>query len=351
MIRFGAGDEFNVFVGDRYELTSATRSYEPVSIAVNPVTNIVYTVHKTTGDVTAQDVSVDQPYPPLLCPDGSGGLKPNPAPTDPPPGPCINIPDIATAVAVNPVTNKIYAISTSPSGQISVINGFGQTNPHAFTSVTPANIGSTEQAITIAVNPVSNKVYAVFANHVVILDGTNNSTTTLDIANGVAVGIDALRNKIYIPRSTGQLTVIDGATNAATSVTIPTGAKAVAVNPITNTIYVLTDSGVVPVDGTGSAVAQPLNTAVTPLSGNQTSGTGTLTLTATNTSRTRRRRPRARSRTRVACTTRSTRWTAPGSAPRAPVRTSRISRTSLPARTPSTPSPPTASMPRRSTPT
>ncbi len=282
MLRYGAGDEFNIIAGALYQNTSATRSYEPVSIAVNPVTNVVYIVHKTTGDVTAQDVTVDQPYPPLLCPNGTGGLKPNPAPTDPVTTPCINVPDVPMAVTVNPVTNKIYAVST---GQVSVINGIGQANPHAFTALTPPGVG-TSAAVTVAVNPITNKIYAAFAAHVVVIDGATNAMTVIAAPGGPkAIGVNASTNKIYVPNANGKLMVIDGATNASTLIDIPVGAMAIAVNPITNTMYVLTPSGVTPVDGAATDVAQssPITTTITPLAGNSSGSAGSVQLTVANT--------------------------------------------------------------------
>ena len=84
-----ARGEVNIVLDERYVNTAATRSYKPVSIALNPYTNILYIVHQATGDVVAIDARVDQSvvqdnannYPPLLCPDGAGGYRPSPRPT------------------------------------------------------------------------------------------------------------------------------------------------------------------------------------------------------------------------------------------------------------------------------
>src|SRR2546423_4610022 len=54
-----------------------------------------------------------------------------------------------------------------------------------------------------------------------------------------AVAINEVTNKIYIPNSNGnQLAVIDGSTEAVTTVNVGNTPVAVAVNPETNKIYV-----------------------------------------------------------------------------------------------------------------
>jgi YVTN family beta-propeller protein len=295
VLRYGNGDEVNIIQDETYVNTAATRSYKPVSIALNPYTNILYIVHQATGDVVAIDASVDSStdpsidalYPPLLCPNGSGGYKPSPRRTDPDPGPCINVTDVAVAVTVNPVTDMIYAVSSAASDQISVIRGHTRTDPHTFTTLTPPGVGSTARAI--AVNPVTNKIYAAFAQHVVVVNGADNAMTVIPsgtMGGPVAVGINTTTNKIYVPNSDGTLAVIDGATNAASTLAIPAGAKAVAVNPVTNTMYVLTASGVAPIDGSTTDTAQtnPLDTTITPLPGNTGNTNGSITLNASSSS-------------------------------------------------------------------
>lgn len=146
------------------------------------------------------------------------------------------------AVAVNTVTNKIYF----PGG---VIDG-------ATNSVTPLpGGGQLIDVSAVAVNPVTNKIYVGGQNgNVTVIDGATNSATTVTDpnANGLnssSIAVNPVTNKIYVannsigvPFSTnqGNVTVIDGATNAITTVTDPNAFTpvAVAVNPITNKIYV-----------------------------------------------------------------------------------------------------------------
>jgi YVTN family beta-propeller protein len=94
----------------------------------------------------------------------------------------------------------------------------------------------------VAVNPVTNKVYVVNAgaDNVTVIDGATNGTT--DVPAGSApwsVAVNVVTNTIYIANSgSSNVTVIDGATDATT--TVPAGVTpiAVAANPVTNKAYV-----------------------------------------------------------------------------------------------------------------
>jgi len=278
VIRYGTGDEYNYIAGDTYAGTQATRSYEPVSIAVNPVTNRVYVANKSTTDVSATAGSPFTYYPALYCPDGSGGFKPQPPdPPSPDPGACIDIANLPVAVAVNPVTDRIYAISTSA---ISVILG----SNHTFTTLSSLN-GLTNGK-TIAVNPVSNRIYAVFANGVAIVNGADNAITTIPVASGtpVAIGINVVTNKVYVAKDNGEMLVIDGATNASSTLTgLAVSSNAIAVDPVANVVYVSDAAGgVTPVTGAvGEAtVATGITTTISPLPGNSGGSSGTLNLSS-----------------------------------------------------------------------
>ena len=280
VIRYGSGDEYNHIQGDAYIGTQATRSYQPVSIAVNPVTNRVYVANKATTDITATAGSPFTFYPPLFCPDGAGGFKPQPP--DPPgadPGACIDVANLPVAVAVNPVTNKIYGISTAA---ISVILG----SNHTFTTLVPP--GGLTDGKTIAVNPVSNKIYAVFGNGVVVVNGSDNTMTAIPAVSGtaVAIGINVVTNKVYVAKNNGTMMVIDGATNAASTITgLAVNSNAIAVDPVANVVYVSDPAGgVTPVTGVVGepTVATGITTTITPLAGNTGGSSGTITLGSTS---------------------------------------------------------------------
>jgi YVTN family beta-propeller protein len=282
VVRYGAGDEVNVIQGTSYILTFATRSFSPVGIAVNPVNNWLYNPNSVTGDVSALDITTPTYYPPLKCPDGLGGFKPQPAdpplpPTpDPYQQPCIDITGTPVAVAINPVANKIFAVSTGASGQIFVING---TN-HTFATLNPPGAGV---ARTVAVNPVTNMAYAAFANAVVAVD-SSNTMTVIPAPGPMAIGINPLTNMIYVPNSDGTLLVINGQTGSTSTVALTPGSNGIAVNPITNMVYVLdAGGGVTPVLGAaGTATATGISASITPLPGNTGSSSGTISVSASS---------------------------------------------------------------------
>jgi YVTN family beta-propeller protein len=135
------------------------------------------------------------------------------------------------AVAVNPVTNKIY-VANGDSNTMTVIDG-------ASNSTTTVNAGT--RPISVAVNPVTNKIYVANFNsaNVTVIDGATNSTTTVNTgATPDSVAVNLVTNKIYVANYSGTVTVIDGATNSTTTVSAGTFPYSVAVNPVTNKIYV-----------------------------------------------------------------------------------------------------------------
>jgi len=138
------------------------------------------------------------------------------------------------AVAVNPLTNKIY-VADSGSADVTVIDGL--TN-----NTTTVAAGTNPYAV--AVNPVTNKIYVANngSSNVTVIDGATNGTATVTVGtNPRAVAVNPVTNKTYVANSgstSTTVTVIDGATNGTTSVTVGTQPCAVAVNPVTNRVYV-----------------------------------------------------------------------------------------------------------------
>jgi YVTN family beta-propeller protein len=123
---------------------------------------------------------------------------------------------------------------------------------------------------TVAVNKMTNKIYvANFLSHsVTVIDGTTNSTTTVQTGlRPRAMAVNEATNKIYVANvgdvplggsDRGGVTVIDGVTNLTTTVIDPNanGPTAVAVNSGTNTIYVANrwTGNVTVIDGTGGSI-------------------------------------------------------------------------------------------------
>jgi YVTN family beta-propeller protein len=113
-------------------------------------------------------------------------------------------------------------------------------------------------------------------------------TVTAGIAAGSAplsVAVNPVTNKIYVAnQNSNNVTVIDGATSTTDTVGTGTTPSSVAVNPVTNEIYVANaGSSNVTVLAEQQVQAIPLTAIISPLSGNQTSSaTPTFTFTASS---------------------------------------------------------------------
>jgi YVTN family beta-propeller protein len=231
MLRLGPTDEVTVIDGITDNFHSlATDSWTPVSHAVNPVTNRLFVAHYTTGDVKIVDISSSSDFPPV---------KGVPVWSKP------------VAVAVNPDTNKAYAITEDARGPINVIDGATQT----AVSFAPSGHASGPRALTV--NTVTNRIYAAFTGEVVVIDGATNAMTFIPTVTAVGIAINPNTNRIYVASAQGSLAAIDGATNAVTTIAIPTGAVAIGINVKTNKVYVASPSGVTVIDGAGAASTPP----------------------------------------------------------------------------------------------
>jgi len=118
------------------------------------------------------------------------------------------------AVAVNASTNTIY-VANSQSNNLTVIDG-------AIGSVT-ATIPVGTSPSGVAVDSLTKFIYVANAGNsetgdpgnITVIDGATNATTTLRDSEGVspsAVAVNSVTNKIYVANSgSNNVTVIDGA--------------------------------------------------------------------------------------------------------------------------------------------
>ena len=200
----------------------------PTGVAVDPVTDTVYVANRTSNTVSVIDGSTD-----AVTATISVGKNPE-------------------RVAVDPATDTVYVTNYS-SGTVSVIDG--------STDAVTATISAGLRPTGVAVDPVTDTVYVTNLNpHTVsVIDGSTDAVTatisvgTVTLPWGVAV--DPTTDTVYVANwgntargslsirrpipSTHTVSVIDGSTNAVTSIisvgTYPTG---VAVDPTTDTVYV-----------------------------------------------------------------------------------------------------------------
>jgi DNA-binding beta-propeller fold protein YncE len=167
-------------------------------------------------------------------------------------------------------------------GLILVVS-FAVLSPPAFAQQVIATVPVGGQPDSSAVNPVTNKIYV--ANYcgndpscrsngigtVTVIDGATNNTVSVNVGFApVAVAVNAMTNKIYVANTcgndascnthTGTVTVIDGATLATQNVTVGSSPQGVAVNSVTNKIYVVNGCG-------NDASCQTLSGTVTVIDG------------------------------------------------------------------------------------
>jgi YVTN family beta-propeller protein len=201
------------------------------------------------------------------------------------------------AMAVNPVTNKIYVASCThslfrPAGSLTVIDGATNATTVIEQSASPKGVCPT----ALAVNPVTNKIYGFDPNSasIVIIDGATNSTTMVaESHSSVAIAVNSATNKIYLANASpnsnpsASVTVLDGATNSIATIVDPNtsglGAVAIAVNSATNKIYVANNSietgatkpgNITVIDGaTNSTTTVTDPNAISPFSVDVNSGT------------------------------------------------------------------------------
>ena len=232
-------------------LTVASNQFA-YAVAVNPVTNKIYFTIASQDDTNGSVGVIDGATNRITY---------------------IADPTALYGIAVNPVTNKIYV----PNGQsVTVIDG--ATN----STVTLPSTGNA--ALFVAINPITNKVYVpnTFSGTLMVIDGVTNGITTLPggpgtVSGPFAVVVNATTNKIYLP-CIDSLTIVDGATNTETSVSLPaatTGYSSTAVNPVTNKAYVAfpnssSDPVTVAIIQDENVQALPLTTAISPVPNHQT---------------------------------------------------------------------------------
>ena len=179
-----------------------------------------------------------------------------------------------SSIAVNTQTNIVYATCQSPT-TLKVVDGATNT----VTATIPLN-SIFFPPLGIAVNSTTNRIYVDdFVHGVQVLDGATKATvTTITLPTGVVkIAVNPVTNMVYVGNSEQRtITVIDGNRNSPTEnsvlAVIPVPAYLggdFAVNPVTNRLYVVTNGfdfetnlfrPITVVDGaTNTVIASPLH--------------------------------------------------------------------------------------------
>lgn len=205
-----ASNNVTVIDGATNQTTTAGAGSNPFALAVNPTTNKIYVANCGSNDVAIIDGATN------LTTMVAAGIYPR-------------------AVAVDPFADKIYVVNYS-SGNVSAIDG-------ATNLVTPVATGTYPTAVTV--NPITGQAYVTNSGSgttTVIDEATLATTTVLAGSSPTAIDVDLMTNKVYLTNAIwdGTVTMIDGANDSTTPVALGSGTwpSAIAVDPLTNVIYV-----------------------------------------------------------------------------------------------------------------
>ncbi len=183
----------------------------------------------------------------------------------------INVGDRFSTLAVNPNTNRIYAIedhhisNKEQNNTVLVIDGNSNTKI--------AEIHGPYSRV--AVNPVTNRIYAFSYedNVIYVIDGNNNTKIAeiKDDEHPSGIDVNPVTNRIYVAHwkldknghgwTNGTVSVIDGNTNTKiASILVGVNPVGIGVNPVTNKIYVTNymDGTVSVIDGNNGIVGKPI---------------------------------------------------------------------------------------------
>ncbi len=230
------GNTVTVIDGATDATTTVTVGSRPEFLVANPVTNKLYVNNRRDSTVSVINGATNAVIKTI------SGFS-NPIISD-----------------VNPVTNKIY-VPNSGNGSD---NTMGIIDGNTDTLINTITVGLVP--IAAAVNPVTNKIYVInqcgnsnnCTDHgtVTVVDGATLQTTSVDVGwNPAVILVNQLTNKIYVLNNCGNnsgsagclangtpvqgtVTVIDGVTNATSSVNTGMASGALVVNQVTNEAYV-----------------------------------------------------------------------------------------------------------------
>ena len=144
------------------------------------------------------------------------------------------------AIAVNPASNRVYVASMvnypySDPHQVHVLNGANNT---WLPAIVLGNSGS-YASIYLAANPTTNRLYIAWTgdgNLRVVNGSTHAEITRLPLANIGRVAVNPATNRIYAGTNYVDVAVLDGATHAQLA-TIPNFGWQLLINPETSRLY------------------------------------------------------------------------------------------------------------------
>jgi len=214
---------------DWRQTTLPSGGRDPSNVAVDPDLCRLYVANGASDNVAVFNICANRPI-------GSVALGSGQAPE---------------GIAVLTATNSIYVANTG-SDTVAVINGDTLTvGPRIATGPRPARV---------AINPDTNKVYVTNRGRgpttpgtVTVIDATTNSILRAIVLSAVdpaaeptGVAVNPVTNRVYVALASGKLVIVDGGSDQIIESVLPPqagGLDAVAVNPATNNVFVSSTSG------------------------------------------------------------------------------------------------------------
>lgn len=179
----------------------------PRAVMVNPKTNKVYAVNSNEGTLTVVSGMSHAAAKKMKV-----GRHPS-------------------TIGINPVTNRIY-VGNAEDGTVSVVDG---NVDHLLTTVKVGDL-----PYVVAVNSASDKIYVsrTFSNSTMVIDGATNQVRILRTGvQATAIVSSVELNKSFLIND-DTMTVLDGSTDDSSTIHVRNRAWGLAVNPVTNKIYV-----------------------------------------------------------------------------------------------------------------
>ncbi|BAZ19413.1 hypothetical protein NIES4073_02830 (plasmid) [Kalymmatonema gypsitolerans NIES-4073] len=195
----------------------------PIDVAVNSKTNRIYVTNPFQRKIHVIDGNTNTELTSIQVGDGLQGLT------------------------IDEAANRIYVARSYRSSEphVNAMTVIQVKNDDTYEVLPPIPIGSDlTQSLDIAVNPQTNRIYVAnlgvvgVSPSVTVLDRTTYEviTTVKTIAGARAIAVNPGLNQVYIGTDSG-VQIMDGATNSIVS-TIPKNAPwGIAINPTTNQIY------------------------------------------------------------------------------------------------------------------
>lgn len=155
-----------------------------------------------------------------------------------------------SSVAVNPATALVYVPGNQ---QVNVIN------EHSNKVMTSIPIDTQRALLEAAINPLTSRLYVSDGQTLYVIDTQRNQLLTTINVPAVGVAVNLATNKIYVSDFNTNVYSIDGASNTILKdISVPVGIENLAVNPVTNRVYVATENNffghVLVIDGRSDAV-------------------------------------------------------------------------------------------------